>query len=108
MWMAANEFGADRSDNITEAECAAFFRHAGMENDLQQQVAKLIPQIQQVRTLDGICYFVGFLDRIGAIVSNVCVRSHAQPITGVRSRAMMSINVPIFLSACMRARRRGA
>ena len=41
-----------------------FLRHAGVKNDLKQQVAKFITQCRQIFPLDRIRDFVGFLDRV--------------------------------------------
>ncbi|EQB18949.1 hypothetical protein L284_03560 [Novosphingobium lindaniclasticum LE124] len=43
---------------------AGFFRHAGVKDDLQQEIAKFVSQADQILTSYGICNFVGFLDGI--------------------------------------------
>ena len=42
MRMPAHEFGGDGFDDATEIKQARLFRHAGVEDDLQQKVAKLL------------------------------------------------------------------
>ena len=65
MGMPAYHLVADGLRHVVEGEVATLLRDTGVEHHLQQQVAKLVLQIVQVATLDGVRHLVGFLDRIG-------------------------------------------
>ena len=63
--MAADELGVDRLDHVAEIEGALLLRHAGVEHDLQQQVAELFLKIGKIVARDGVGDFVGFFERVG-------------------------------------------
>ena len=65
MRMAADQLGGDRLDDAAEVEQAGLLGHAGMKDDLQQEVAELLAQILGVAALDGVGDLVGFFDRVG-------------------------------------------
>ena len=46
-------------------ERALLLGHAGVEHDLQQQVAQLVPQVVEIAARDRVGDLVGFLDRVG-------------------------------------------
>ena len=55
----------DRFDDITEGEGVLLFRHPGMIDHLQQEIAELVPEIVEIAARDRVRDFVGFLDGIG-------------------------------------------
>ena len=65
MRMPADELSRDGLDHVAEREGALLLGHAGMEDDLEQQVAELVPQIREIAALDGVGDLVGFLDGVG-------------------------------------------
>ena len=65
MRMAADQLFGDRLHHIGKRERALFLGHAGMEDDLQQQVAKLVLQVVEVPAADRVGHLEGFLDRVG-------------------------------------------
>ena len=65
MRMPADELFGDGLHHVAEIEGALFLRHAGMKDDLQQQIAQLLAQIGKIAARDGVGDFVGFLQRIG-------------------------------------------
>src|SRR5665647_2861782 len=62
--MAANELIGDPVDDIVDIECPLLLRHLGMENYLQQEIAKLATKLLHVAGVDGIHSLVGFLDHV--------------------------------------------
>ena len=54
-----------RLDHVAEIEGALLLRHAGVEDDLQQQIAELVLQVGEIVARDGVGDLVGFLERIG-------------------------------------------
>lgn len=65
MRVAADHLSRHRLDDVAEIEVAALLSHAGMEHDLQEQVAELLAEIVHVVALDRVGDLVGFLDRVG-------------------------------------------
>ncbi len=65
MRMAADQLRGDRLDHAAEVEQPRLLGHPRMEDDLQQQVAQLLPQILGVAALDRVGDLVGLLDRVG-------------------------------------------
>ncbi len=63
--MSAHELVVDRGRDGVEIEPAALFGHAGVKDDLEQQIAQLIPNLLRLAGLDGVRNFVGLLDRVG-------------------------------------------
>ena len=61
--MAADELGGDRLDDAAEIEQPRLLRHAGVKDDLQQQIAELVAQIRDLAALDRVGDLIGFLDR---------------------------------------------
>src|SRR5262249_40133324 len=64
--MAAQKLVDQRPHHVVEVENALLLRHAGMEHDLEQEVAELLAQIGEITARDGVGDLVGFLDRIGS------------------------------------------
>src|SRR3984957_1823902 len=62
MRMSAHEVGGDVVDDAAEIKQSGLFRHAGMKDDLQQKVAKLLAQIFRPSALDRVGYLIGFFD----------------------------------------------
>ena len=50
--------------DVIESEQALLFRYAGMEDDLEQQIAEFFTQFVHCVTLDCVGDLVGFLDRV--------------------------------------------
>ena len=65
MRMPAHELLGDRLHHVAEVEGALFLRHAGMEHDLQQEVAQFLAQIGQVAAGDGVGDLIGLFERVG-------------------------------------------
>ncbi len=63
--MAADHLGGNAFDHVAEIEGALFLGHAGVVDDLQQQVAKLVLEVGEVAARDGVGHLIGFLERIG-------------------------------------------
>ncbi len=64
MRMPPDQLLGDRLHHVAEIERALLLRHAGMEHDLQQQVAEFVLQIVEIAARDRIGDLVGFLDRV--------------------------------------------
>lgn len=64
--MAAHQFSGDRFHDVAKIEGALLLRHPGVENDLQQQIPKLVLQPGKIITSDGIGDLIGFFERIGS------------------------------------------
>lgn len=63
--MTPNHLFGDRSDDVGERESADLFRHVGVIDHLQQQIAQLFAQRIQVLPCDGVRHLIRFLDCIG-------------------------------------------
>ena len=55
----------DRLDHVAEIERALLLRHAGVEHDLEQEVAQFVAQVGEVAAGDGVGHLVGFFERVG-------------------------------------------
>ena len=78
-------------NNVGKLERALLLRHAGVKNDLQQEVAELLAQISEIAARDGVGDLVGLPRSYkGAMVAKFCSRSQGQPVPGVRRAAMIS------------------
>ena len=60
--MTAYELGRDRLDDAVEIEQARLFRHAGVKDDLQQEVAEFLAQIFGCAALNRVGDLVGLFD----------------------------------------------
>jgi hypothetical protein len=65
MGMAADQLPRDRFDHVAENKGVLLFRHAGVIDDLQKEVAELFAQIVEVAARDGIGHLIRFLDGVG-------------------------------------------
>ena len=63
--MAAHQLGGHGLDHVAEIEGALLLGHAGMERDLEQEVAELVLEVGEIAARDGVGHLVGFLERIG-------------------------------------------
>ena len=63
--MAADHLLRDGFDDVAESERALLLGKPGVIDNLKQQVAKLVLQIDQVAARNGIGNLIGFLDRVG-------------------------------------------
>ena len=43
----------------------AFLGHAGVEHDLEQEIAELVLELLEIAARDRVGHLVGFLDRVG-------------------------------------------
>jgi hypothetical protein len=64
MGMAAQHLVGDRCGNILEGEEAGLLGHAGMEDDLKEQVAELVLQRRLVPARNRVGDLIGFFDRV--------------------------------------------
>ena len=65
MGVTPDQLLRDGLDHVAEIEGALFLRHAGVEHDLQQQVAQFLAQIRKIVARDGVGDLVGFFERVG-------------------------------------------
>ena len=65
MRMAAQQLLGDRLDHAAEIERALLLGHAGVERDLEQQVAELLAQIVEIAARDRVGDLIGFFERVG-------------------------------------------
>ena len=65
MRVPADHLGGDGLDDAAEVECALLLRHLRVEHDLQQQVAELVAQIDQIAARNRVGHLVGLLERVG-------------------------------------------
>ncbi len=93
MRMPADQLGGDGLDHVAEVERALLLRHAGVEHDLEQEVAQFVPQVDEIAARDRVGDLVGFLDRVGRDASRSPARGpRGSRVPGVRSAAMISIS----------------
>ena len=90
--MASDELLGQGLHDVTEVEGALLLRHAGVEHDLEQEVAQFVTQVVEVAAHDGVDNLVGLLDGVGGDGREALLESHGQPVPGVRSVAMMSMS----------------
>jgi hypothetical protein len=62
--MPPDQFLGDGLDYVAEFKRALLLGHPGVEDDLEQEIAKLIAELIEVVVLDRIGDLVGFLERI--------------------------------------------
>src|SRR5215217_3081324 len=65
MRMTADHFSCDRLDHVAEGEGVLLFRHAGVIDDLQQEIAQFLTEVIEIAARDRVGHLVGFLDRVG-------------------------------------------
>ena len=73
----------DRLDHVAEIEGALLLGHAGVEDDLQQQVAEFLLEIGKIVARDRVGDLIGFFERVGRDGREVL----RQDPTGSRSAA---------------------
>ncbi len=64
MWMPADELFGDRFDHTAEIERTLFLGHAGVEDDLEEEIAELVLEVGKVFARNGVGDLVGFLDGV--------------------------------------------
>ena len=62
--MPTDQLGRNRLDHIAEIERVLLLRHAGMEHDLQQQIAEFFFQVAEIVARNRIGNLIRFLDRV--------------------------------------------
>ena len=62
--MAPHQLFGDGLHDVAEVESVLLLRHAGMEDDLQQQIAELVAQIGEVVARDGVGHLIGLFERV--------------------------------------------
>lgn len=65
MRVSADHFVDDGLGDVGEVERSRLLGHAGVEHDLEQQVAELALEVGEIAALDGVGDLVGFLDGVG-------------------------------------------
>ena len=63
--MAAQQLFRDRLHHVAELERALLLRHARVEHDLEQQVAKFVAQVAETAARDRVRDLVGLFDGVG-------------------------------------------
>ena len=58
-------FSVIACDHVAEIERALLLRHAGVEHDLEQEVAQFLAQVVEIAARDGVGDLVGLLERVG-------------------------------------------
>ena len=90
--MPTDQLGRNSLDHIAEIERVLLLRHAGVEHDLQQQIAEFFFQVAEIVAPNRIGNLIRFLDRVRRDGREFCSRSQGQPVFRVRSAAMISIS----------------
>jgi len=62
--MSPDQLAGDRLDDVGKGKGAGFLGHAGVIDDLKEEIAELIAKVGEIVADDGLGYFVGFLDRV--------------------------------------------
>ena len=65
MRMAADHLARDRLDHVAEGKGVLLFRHAGVIDDLQQEIAEFLAEIVEIAARDRVGDLIGLLDRVG-------------------------------------------
>ena len=102
MRMAADELLGDCLHHVAKIESALFLGHAGVKDDLEQQIAQLFFEIGKIAARDGVGDLVGFFQRIGRDGREILLPDP----TGSRSpacasAAMISMRRPISREGVM-------
>lgn len=72
--MAAQQLLGDRLDDVAEGKGVPLLGHAGVEHDLEQQVAELVLEILEIAAIDGVRDLVGLLDGVGRDAGEVLLQ----------------------------------
>src|SRR6267143_5532143 len=65
MRMTAYQLPCDRLDHVAEGKGVLLFRHAGVIDDLQQEIAQFFTKVIEIAARDRVGYLIGLLDRVG-------------------------------------------
>ena len=66
MGMAVDELPADPVCHAVQVEAPLLLLHTGVEDDLEQNVPQLFPQMLGAALIDGLHRLIGFLQKIAA------------------------------------------
>ena len=61
----SDHLAGDRLDDVAEVEDLLLLGNAGMEDDLQEEVAEFLAEVGQIATLDRVGDLVGLFQRVG-------------------------------------------
>ena len=61
----AHQLAHDAFDDVVDAEAALVVAQLGLEDHLQEQIAKFLAVVGHVAGLQGVHDLVGFLDEVG-------------------------------------------
>ena len=65
MRMPPDHFSANRFNHVAKAERVLLFGHAGVVDDLKQQVAEFIPEVVEIAARNRVGDLIGLFDRVG-------------------------------------------
>ena len=65
MRMPPDHLAGDRLNHIAKCKRILLFRHAGVVNDLEQEIAEFFAEIVEIATRDGVDDLIGLLDGVG-------------------------------------------
>ena len=63
--MPPDHFARHGLDHVTEGKGVLLLGHAGMIDDLQQEIAEFVPEIVEIAAADRVRDLIGFLDGVG-------------------------------------------
>ena len=66
MGVAEDQFFADAVGHVVQVEAAGVLLDGGVEEDLEQHVSQLLPQVGGVLLVDGLGHLIGLLDEVAA------------------------------------------
>ena len=66
VWVAADHFLVDFTDNVVDSEAALFVGDLRMEEDLKEKITEFFGELGVVCAIKGVEDFVGFFDEIRA------------------------------------------
>ena len=65
MRMPPDHFSRHGLDHVAEGERVLLLGHAGVIDDLQQEIAEFVPEIVEIAAADRVGDLIGFLDGVG-------------------------------------------
>ena len=65
MRMTADHLPCDRLDHVAEGKGVLLFRHAGVIDDLQQEIAQFLAEVVEIAARDRVGDLIGLLDGVG-------------------------------------------
>src|SRR5690606_31888606 len=83
MRMTTNHLAGDGLHDVAAREIALFLRHPGMENHLQQHVAKLVATIAHVAAPDGTGKLIGFFASVWNDSGEILLHIPRAPGSGI-------------------------